>query len=71
MFAESGKDLKNIVMPTDAKVIRLDVKIGQWIYAGNYLALLRDHKGSNLILRSGVSGKIESFNLQVNKQYVE
>ena len=71
VFAQSGEDQIKIVMPTDAKVIRLDVKLGQWVYAGNYLAVLRDHKGSKLILRSGVSGKIESFKLKVNKQYVE
>ena len=40
VFAQSGEDKINIVMPMDAKVIRLDVKIGQWVYAGNYLAVL-------------------------------
>ena len=69
VFAQSGEDQINIVMPTDAKVMRLDVKIGQWVYAGNILAVLKDSKGSKFKLRSGVSGRIESFKLQVHKQY--
>ena len=69
VFAQSGEDQINIVMPTDAKVMRLDVKIGQWVYAGNILAVLKDAKGSKFKLRSGVSGRIESFKLQVHKQY--
>ena len=71
VFAQSGEDQINIVMPTDAKVVRLDVKIGQWVYAGNYLAVLKDSKGSKFKLRAGVSGKIESLKLQVHKQYAE
>ena len=69
VFAQSGEDQINIVMPTEAKVMRLDVKIGQWVYAGNILAVLKDAKGSKFKLRSGVSGRIESFKLQVHKQY--
>ena len=71
VFAQSGEDQINIVMPTDARVMRLDVKIGQWVYAGNNLAVLKDSKGSKFKLRSGVSGRIESFKLQVHKQYAE
>ena len=71
VLAQSGEDQINIVMPTDAKVMRLDVKIGQWVYAGNILAVLKDSKGSKFKLRSGVSGRIESFKLQVHKQYAE
>ena len=71
VFAQSGEDQINIVMPTDAKVVRLDVKIGQWVYVGNYLAVLKDSTGSKFKLRAGVSGKIESLKLQVHKQYAE
>ena len=71
VFAQSGEDQINIVMPTDARVVRLDVKIGQWVYAGNNLAVLKDSKGSKFKLRSGVSGRIESFKLQVHNQYAE
>ena len=69
VLAQSGEDKINIVMPTDARVMRLDVKIGQWVYAGNILAVIKDSKGSKIKLRSGVSGRIESFKLQVHKQY--
>ena len=71
VLAQSGEDKINIVMPTDARVMRLDVKIGQWVYAGNILAVLKDSKGSKFKLRSGVSGRIEYFKLQVHKQYAE
>ena len=71
VFAQSGEDQINIVMPTDARVVRLDVKIGQWVYAGNNLAVLKDSKGSKFKLRAGVSGRIASFKLQVHKQYAE
>ena len=71
VFAQSGEDQINIVMPTDARVMRLDVKIGQWVYAGNNLAVLKDSKGSKFKLRAGVSGRIASFKLQVHKQYAE
>ena len=71
LFAQSGEDKINIVMPTDAKVIRLEVKKGQWVYAGNYLAVLKNFKGSTFKLRAGVSGKIESLKLQIHKQYAE
>ena len=64
VLAQSGEDQINIVMPTDARVMRLDVKISQWVYAGNILAVLKDSKGSKFKLRSGVSGRIESFKLQ-------
>ena len=71
VFAQSGEDQIKIVMPTDARVVRLDVKIGQWVYAGNNLAVLKDSKGSKFKLRAGVSGRIASFKLQVHKQYAE
>ena len=71
VLAQSGEDRINIVMPSDARVMRLDVKIGQWVYAGNILAVLKDSKGSKFKLRSGVSGRIEYFKLQVHKQYAE
>ena len=45
------------------------MNIGQWVYAGNILAVLKDSKGSKFKLRSGVSGRIESFILRVHKQY--
>ena len=67
--AQSGEDQINILMPTDARVMRLDVKIGQWVYAGDNLAVLKDSKGSKFKLRSGVSGRIDSFKLKVHKDY--
>ena len=40
LLAQSVEDQINIVMPTDARVIRVDAKIDQWVYAGDTLAVL-------------------------------
>ena len=50
VFAQSGEDQINIVMPTDARVMRLDVKIGQLVYAGNNLAVLKAVSYTHLTL---------------------
>ena len=38
LFAQSVEERINIVMPADARVIRVDTKIDQWVYAGDTLA---------------------------------
>jgi len=42
LLAQSGEEQIKIVMPTDARVIRVDAKIDQWVYAGDTLAVLKD-----------------------------
>jgi len=37
LSAQSREDQISIVMPTDARVIRVDAKIDQWVYAGDTL----------------------------------
>ena len=69
LFAQSGEDQIYIVMPTDARVIRVDAKIDQWVYAGDTLAVLKDSKGTKFKFRAGVSGQLVFWRLRNLKHY--
>jgi len=68
-FCQSTEDQIKIVMPTDARVIRVDAKIDQWVYAGDILAVLKDSKGAKFKFRAGVSGQLVFWRLQNLKHY--
>ncbi len=68
-FCQSTEDQIKIVMPTDARVIRVDAKIDQWVYAGDILAVLKDSKGAKFKLRAGISGQLVFWRLQNLKHY--
>ncbi len=53
----------NIVAPADAQVLRVLVKNGDWIYSGDEIATLKDIEGTSIILRAGVSGKLEKLSI--------
>ena len=55
IFPQPDGEQVKIFMPTDAKVIRIDKKIHQSVYAGDILALLENSKGEQIKLKSGVS----------------
>ena len=69
ILPQSDEDQVKIFMPTDAKVIRIDKKIDQWVYAGDLLALLKNSKGEQIKLKSGISGKLISWKIKVSKNY--
>ena len=69
LLAQSGEERISIVMPTDARVIRVDAKIDQWVYAGDTLAVLKDSKGTKFKFRAGVSGQLVFWRLQNLKHY--
>ena len=69
LFAQSSDEQINIVMPTDARVIRVDAKIDQWVYAGDTLAVLKDSKGAKFKFRAGVSGQLVFWRLRNLKHY--
>jgi sodium ion-translocating decarboxylase beta subunit len=69
LFAESGDEQIHIVMPTDARVIRVDAKIDQWVFAGDTLAVLKDSKGAKFKFRAGISGQLVFWRLQTLKHY--
>jgi oxaloacetate decarboxylase beta subunit len=69
LFAQSGDEQIHIVMPTDARVIRVDAKIDQWVFAGDTLAVLKDSKGAKFKFRAGISGQLVFWRLQTLKHY--
>jgi len=69
LSAQSREDQISIVMPTDARVIRVDAKIDQWVYAGDTLAVLKDTKGAKFKFRAGVSGQLVFWRLRNLKHY--
>ena len=69
IFPQSDGEQVKIFMPTDAKVIRIDKKIHQSVYAGDILALLENSKGEQIKLKSGISGKLISWEMKVAKNY--
>ena len=69
LFAKSVEERINIVMPADARVVRVDTKIDQWVYAGDTLAVLKDSNGNKFKFRAGVSGQLVFWRLQDLKYY--
>ena len=69
LLAQSGEEQIKIVMPTDARVIRVDAKIDQWVFAGDTLAILKDSKGTKFKFRAGVSGQLVFWRLRNLKHY--
>ena len=66
-FSQSSEDQIEIVMPTDARVIRINAKVDHWVYAGDVLAVLKDSKGTKFKFRAGVSGKLVFWRLKTLK----
>nr|WP_163335859.1 sodium ion-translocating decarboxylase subunit beta [Desulfopila sp. IMCC35008] len=48
----------DIVSPADAKVVRLDIKAGDFVYSGDQIATLKKEDGTVIHLKAGVSGQI-------------
>ena len=69
VLGQTDGDQISIVMPTDARVIRVDAKIDQWVYAGDTLAVLKDSKGAKFKFRAGISGQLVFWRLRPLKHY--
>lgn len=66
------KDAKiEIKSPADAKVIRVDVEPGSYIFSGDQIATLKKDDGTVIVLRAGASGKILSVNTESYKKVKE
>lgn len=48
----------DIVSPADAKVIRIDVAAGGYIYSGDPIATLKKEDGAIIVLKAGIAGKL-------------
>ncbi len=66
------KDTKiEIKSPADAKVIRVDVEPGSYIFSGDQIATLKKDDGTVIVLRAGTSGRILSVNAESYKKIKE
>ena len=69
LFAQSKGEEVQIIIPTNSKVIRIDKKINEWVYSGDTLAVLKNSSGNKINLKSGVSGKLIFWKLELAKEY--
>jgi hypothetical protein len=70
-FAAAEDGSVTIVSPADAKIKRVLVQPGDFIYSGDEIATLKTDEGAVVVLRSGSSGRVASLNVtsyqKVNK----
>jgi sodium ion-translocating decarboxylase beta subunit len=57
-FASAEDGSVAIVSPADAKIIRVLVEPGDFVYSGDEIATLKTEDGAKIILKAGASGKI-------------
>ena len=53
-----------VISPYAAKVIRVDVSNGDLVYSSDPIATLKRNNGTKVVIRAGISGKIEGFNIK-------
>ncbi len=53
-----------IISPADAKIIRIDVQQGSFVFSGDKIATLKKDDGAIIVLKSGSSGKITSLGVK-------
>lgn len=59
-----AQDAVEILSPADAKVIRIEVSPGSFVYSGDQIATLKKSDGTKVIIKAGLAGKISSINVQ-------
>jgi carboxybiotin decarboxylase len=62
--AAADESSYEIVSPADAKVLKLSMHSGGLVYAGDSLATLKKVDGTKVILRAGVSGKVQDIKIK-------
>ena len=68
-FPQYQEEEVKIVIPADSKIIRIDKKINDWVYSGDNLAIFKNSKGDKINLKSGVSGKLIFWKIELAKEY--
>jgi carboxybiotin decarboxylase len=72
--AWAGENPVTIVAPADAKILRVLVKGGDFVYSGDEIATLKKDDGTTIVLRAGAAGKITELQAQayqeIKKGYV-
>ena len=64
--AENGP--MTIIDPTDANIIRVDVKPGDFVYSGDEIATLKKEDGTVIILKAGSAGKITDLKMHAYRK---
>ena len=59
VYAEDGT--VQIISPADAKIVRIDVQPGNFIFSGDKIATLKKDDGTVITLKAGSAGKIASI----------
>jgi len=54
----------DIVSPADAKVTRIDVEPGSYIYSGDMIATLKKDDGTVIELKAGLAGKLDTLTIK-------
>ncbi|PHR29830.1 MAG: oxaloacetate decarboxylase [Desulfotalea sp.] len=62
-LAETKDGIVAIVSPADAKIKRVLVEPGDFIYSGDEIATLKADDGSVIVLRAGTSGKLTELHI--------
>ncbi len=61
-------EMIDIIIPADAKVIKIKAHPGDFVYSGDEIVTLKDKAGNTIHLRSGVAGSIESLDVSLYKK---
>ena len=62
-LSTAAEDRVAITSPADAKVVRIDIKVGDNVFSGDSLAILKADDGTTIILKAGVSGTVAEMNM--------
>lgn len=54
----------DIVSPADAKVVRIDVASGDFVYSGDHIATLKKEDGTVIELNAGSAGKMSALTIE-------
>ncbi len=60
-----------IISPADAKIIRIDVQQGNFIFSGDNIATLKKDDGTIIVLKSGSAGKITSLKVKAYQKILK
>ena len=65
------QDTVDISAPADAKVIRLDVQVGDKVFSGDEIAILKTEDGTTIILKAGVAGTVTALDMKPYRKVSE
>jgi sodium ion-translocating decarboxylase beta subunit len=62
VYAEDGT--VQIISPADAKIVRIDIQPGNFVFSGDKIATLKKDDGTVIVLKAGSAGKIGSVEIK-------